>query len=393
MTGAPAVLPGAWTFWADRAVSPHAAYGQVQVTGFSYSSELSGFGSGEATILIEGNALTRMDLLGFYSWRLWAFYDGVPVWGGLPTGLHDDGSSAVKVSLTELPGYLLRKAYATAQTYTGAEQTQIAKDIAQRLDNIGVAIVTDPGPGKTRDRTYVFLEGDSRGAMLTALAEVSNGPEFRAEYAIDTSGLPTCTLKIAYPRVGVAGAASGLALPVPGGAISFQLEWSAEQMRTRTFAVGDVPDGAASSALKPVIQVTAPQAGVPTVDGADDHPHVVLMSTLQEKADTAAQIYAKPAVTLTAVMPVTAPPLGTYGLGDDVAVTLADPLMPAGFNATGELTKIDVDAAAGTASWEVSITLPKPRKRTLHHRILHNEVHIKHHHRHNLQTPSGITEP
>jgi hypothetical protein len=55
------------------------------------------------------------------------------------------------------------------------------------------------------------------------------------------------------------------------------------------------------------------------------------------------------------------PLLGSYLVGDDVAVSMADPLIPAGLNATGRLTALRLDAGSGTVTWTVSITLPHPR--------------------------------
>ena len=46
-------------------------------------------------------------------------------------------------------------------------------------------------------------------------------------------------------------------------------------------------------------------------------------------------------------MPISAPALGSYAVGDDVSVALADPLVPTGYAAIGQLTRIDIDAAAG----------------------------------------------
>lgn len=361
-TASPATIPGPWTFWVDKSVSPYTPFGQLILSGFTATSLLSDYGAAEATIPVATSPMLRPDLLAFWSWRLWAFYNGVPVWAGLPTGLTDQGGTAVVVSLTELPGYLTRKQYATAHTYTQVEQTVIAADLAANLSNIGVAVSTSAGSGILRDRDWAYLEDTSRGDLLVSLMQVNNGAQFRAEYALSTStSLPSCTLRIAYPRVGVAGQGSGLALVVPGGAASFQATWTSDMMRTRTFAVGDVADGAPVTAQKPVIRDFRPQAGVPPLDSADDWPGVVTTSTLTERAATNATIYAGPTLALTAVMPIGDPPLGSYGVGDDVSVVLADPLLPAGLATTGQLTEIDMDAAAGTATWTVAITQPKPR--------------------------------
>ena len=387
-TGDPVALPQPWTFYADNATPPYARIGQVTLTGFTCSWALTGFGSGEATVVV-GGSMGRLDLLRFFGWRLWAYYGDAPVWGGLATGLTDQGGPAVTVALTELPGYLAFKQYATTQTYSQVEQTTIAGDLAARLDNIGVPRIIVPGAGHKRDRTYTYLQGQSRADLLTQLCQVNDAAEFRSEYTLDGSGNPVCSLRIAYPRCG--SNASGLALVVPGGAVQPEATWTSDLMRTRTFAVGDLAPGA--SGTKPSVLVTAPQAGIPEVDHVDDYPGVTVVSHLQERANTNSAIYASPAFGVSATVPVNAPPLGSYAVGDDVAVALADPLVPSGYTAMGRLVGASADAAAGTVAWTVAITQPPPHKRSLARELVRLDRQVVGLFHQNLGTPPGGTNP
>lgn len=348
---------GEWTFWADQAVPPHNPIGPVSVTGFSCSWALSGFGAGEAIVPVEESGLTRTDLLRFWGWRLWAFYEGQPVWAGFPTDLEDTGGAAVSLAFTELTGYLNKKQHAMVATFDQVEQTEIAWDLARRLDNISVPIVREPGPGFLRDRRYEYLEGESRGGLLANLSEVIEGPEFRSEYYM-TGGRPGCRLRIAYPR---AGRETGLGLTVPGGASTFRARWSAEKMRTRTFAVGELPENAEPDEQAPVEVVVLPQAGIPAIDEVDNWPSVILRETLKERAETASRNYARPVLTLEAEMPVSAPVLGSYGVGDDVAVNITDALMPGGLITPARLVSMRANAGAGSVAWTVSNVLPAPK--------------------------------
>ena len=148
-----------------------------------------------------------------------------------------------------------------------------------------------------RDRTYECLESGARASLLTSLAQMLQGPQFRAEYAL-AGGLPACTLRMGCPRVG--SGASGLGLTVPGGALAYQAQWDADAMRTRTFAVGDVPQNAAAGTARPVRVVDQPQSDLPRLDAVDDWPGVVLTSTLTERATAAAARQVTPALRLTA---------------------------------------------------------------------------------------------
>jgi hypothetical protein len=73
---------GRWSFWADASVPPFVPLGPVQVTAFSCSWVLSGFGHGEATLPIDQGrgGMSRAELLRLWGWRLWAFWEGEPVW-------------------------------------------------------------------------------------------------------------------------------------------------------------------------------------------------------------------------------------------------------------------------------------------------------------------------
>lgn len=353
-------LPGQWQFWADQIVGS-TALGVVDVSSFKCTSKLSDFGTGEVVVDLPCG-LDESRLRRLWSWRIWSFYNGVPIWCGVPTGIVDSGSAQATVTLTELPGYLTKRVWDVfpSQVLTQIEQTTIAAQIAAPLADVGCSVVTSPGPGVLRDRTYEYLESGARAALLTNLAQVLQGPQFRAEYAL-AGGLPHCTLKIGYPRVG--SGASGLGLTVPGGALAYQAQWDADAMRTRTFAVGDVPQNAAAGTARPVRVVDQPQPDLPRLDAVDDWPGVVVTSTLTERASAAATQQSAPALHLTASPSESWPSLELYGVGDDVTISATTPLLPGGLTVTGTLTQIDIDAGAGTAAWTVAVTLPPPRAR------------------------------
>jgi hypothetical protein len=247
-----------------------------------------------------------------------------------------------------------------SQVLTQVEQTTIAAQIAAPLADVGVSVVTDPGSGFLRDRTYEYLTAGARAGLLTNLAQVISGPQFRTEYAL-VGGLPHCTLRIVYPRVG--SGASGLGLTVPGGALAYQARWDSDHLRTHTVAVGDVPATAAAGTAKPTYIVDQPQTDLPRLDGVDDWPGVVVQSTLKEYGNAAATNYANPVLALTASPSEAWPSLAAYGVGDDVTISATTPLLPGGLTETGQLTQIDVDAGAGSVAWTVAVTLPPPLAR------------------------------
>jgi hypothetical protein len=350
-------VPGLWSFWADLVIGA-VPLGPVDVSAFTCASVLSGFGTGSVTVSLPCG-IDEARLRALWSWRLWAFYGGLPIWCGVPTGIADTGSTQVQLTLTELPGYLIKRQFdvSPSKVYTQIEQTVIAADLAGPVGDVGVALVTSAGGGFLRDRTYAYLE-DNRAALLTNLAGVLSGPEFRTEYVMPPGGSPQCTLRIAYPRVG--SSAAGLAVAIPGDAFAYSAAWDADQLRTHTFAVGQADPAAAPGTPAPVSVVDAPQADLPRLDAADDWTGVTVASTLNERSATASQQQAAPALTLTVTPSEALPPLGTYQVGDDVTVRATTPLLPGGLTVAGRLTQLSIDAAAGTAAWTVNVPSPPP---------------------------------
>jgi hypothetical protein len=64
---------------------------------------------------------------------------------------------------------------------------------------------------------------------------------------------------------------------------------------------------------------------------------------------------------VTCTQPQDAPPLSTYGVGDNVALSLATPMMPQALTATGRLVKIEANANTGIVTWGTVIADPQPR--------------------------------
>jgi hypothetical protein len=359
--GREALRPGQWQFWADTIVGA-VPLGPVQPAAFRCSWKLSDFGAGSVTLPADSVALHREQLLRLWTWRLWALYNARPVWCGIPTGITDDGGPLVTLTLTELTGYLTKRQFdvSPSQRFDQVEQTAIAYALAQPVEDVGVTIALEPGPGFLRDRTYEFLEGAHRGELLQNLAGVIEGPQWRADYGLSPAAIPTCTLRIAYPRVGHD---TGLGLTVPGRAVEHSASWDGDEMRTRTFAVGDLPEDAPEGEPRPCAIEDRPQALVPRLDARDEWPSVILLSTLAERAATAATQQAAPALELSGTAPENGPPIGSYGVGDTVTLNITTPLLAGGLTTDAILTGIEADAGSGTASWTVAVSAPPPLPR------------------------------
>lgn len=353
-------LPDQWTFWAETMVGrPPTRLGNVDVSSFYCLKRVSGFGYGNFTVNLPCGLDSDM-MLTLWGWRLWAFYGGEPYFCGVPTGVVDtDGSEHVQFTMIELPGYLNRRQwdYYPDRKLINWEQTAIAREIALPVEDVGVQIWTEAGsPAVIRDRTYEYLEGGSRGQLLVNLSGVLNGPEWRTEYRMLASGRPECTLRIAYPRVGSDSA--GLGVAVPGAILSYRYQMDSDQLRTRTFAVGDLPHDAGENAVRPVVVATLDNPRLPRLDAVDDWPGTILVSTLRERAVTAATINSIGAQTVTGSPPESYPAITSYGVGDTVTVRAVTPLIPDGILFAARLDQIEVNAANGIATWSAGFTSP-----------------------------------
>jgi hypothetical protein len=362
-------LPGRWTFWAETMVGAQ-RLGMVDVSSFYCVKRLSAFGHGNFTVNLPCGLDTET-MLQFWGWRLWSFYDGQPFFCGVPTGLADEnGSEHVQFTMIELPGYLTRRQWDVYPfgEYRGREQMEIARDIAEPVQDVGVEIVTEPGAGYYRDRRYEFLEGGSRGQLLINLAGVLSGPEFRTEYRMGGQARPVCTLRLAYPRVGSDQA--GLGVSVPGAVLSYRAQFDSDQLRTRTYAVGDLPadvheDLGPDEPIppRPVVIAELANPRLPRLDAVDDWPGTVLIETLAERARTAAAINSVPAQQVTGSPPESFPVITSYGPGDTVTVRARTPLIPDGIEFDARLQQVEVNAGEGTATWSLALLQPPQRTR------------------------------
>jgi hypothetical protein len=357
-------LPGKWTFWAESMVGSQ-ALGNVDVGGFYCVRRLSDFGYGNVTLNLPCG-LSSDVLVNLWSWRLWAYYAGEPYFCGVPTGLQDEnGSERVTFTLTELPGYLRKRQWDVFpdRKFINWEQTAIARELAQPVEDVGVQIITQPGvPPVFRDRTYEYLEGGSRGQLLANLSGVLQGPEWRTEYATLSNGRPQCYLRIAYPRVGSDEA--GLGVSVPGAILAYRYQMDSDQLRTRTFAVGDLPHAddqgrpIPEGTPRPVVVRNVNLPSLPRLDAVDDWPGTVNIKTLEDRANTGATINSIPAQEVQGSPPESYPALGTYGPGDTVTVRAVTPLIPEGIEFAARLTQVEVNAATGVATWHAQFISP-----------------------------------
>ncbi len=92
---------------------------------------------------------------------------------------------------------------------------------------------------------------------------------------------PQARLRIGWPRVG--SDAAGLGLTVPGSIVNYRYQMDSDELRTRTYAVGDLPENAHSDPdqpppPRPVVIEERPNPLLPRLDAVDDWPGTILVA-------------------------------------------------------------------------------------------------------------------
>jgi hypothetical protein len=131
-----------------------------------------------------------------------------------------------------------------------------------------------------------------------------------------------------------------------------------DQLRTRTFAVGDLPHDAPEGTPRPVVIAYVDNPRLPRLDAVDDWPGTILQSTLTERAITAQTINQVGAQSVTGSPPESYPSITSYGPGDTVTVRAVTPLIPDGIMFAARLDQVEINAATGLATWTAGFTSP-----------------------------------
>lgn len=114
--------------------------------------------------------------------------DEMPIWGGIVTRRVRSDGDKVTVALMDIPGYFLRR-YVGDETFSDVDQCEIVETLVDTYvgDSLPIA-VSASASATTRDRTYTDASDKTIFSVITELAGVINGPEWRIGWAEGTSG-------------------------------------------------------------------------------------------------------------------------------------------------------------------------------------------------------------
>lgn len=301
----------------------------------AFSQELRGVGALRASVPLYGSGLDAARVLQATipdHTKIFVERDNALVWGGrlVPPRSYDSTSGMLSLAAEETIGAFAYR-YLPTLTFAQVDQLDIARAListpqADPGGNMGVG-ATSGASGVLRDRNYNAADQTVVLTALTDLSEVEGGFEFATQTAW-AGGVPTETVLLGYPRLGRAGADTGLVLEYDvfggGGGNIVSYSWDdGPGLFTRSWAATQTDEG---------VQLTASATnsgllgqGYPLLEQSQQFEGISNLATLQAHANAmsawAAGHHATAKVTVMAQPGVE---IGDWQLGDEALVRISD---------------------------------------------------------------------
>lgn len=305
--------------------------GEVPFESASYSDIFNAPGAFSGTLaLIQPSAVssmlaTSLGLLDLGRLTLFVERDGVLIWGGfIWTAESDFDAGTCTFNGEGFHSYFRRRVIAQTLTYTGIDQTLIAKDLIDKAQstsgygNVGVLTSGVTASGKLRDRTYDYYDTKNYGDALEDLAAVNDGFIFRYEPQWN-GNLIEVRFLTTYPDEG---RLTDHIFDVENNVASGRTRHDATTLATRVTTIGATLTGAAHPLQAALWNNTALDVDkVPLLDDVVTLSDVNIIETLVDHAmrrlNAGNMAMMLPEVDID---PETSPPLGSYLIGDRVTV-------------------------------------------------------------------------
>ena len=304
---------------------------------------------------------------------VYAYRDGLPVWGGIIWTRHyDSESKTISIGAADwwsyfdhrkllplLPGSPGTTGIAPLSvTYANTEQNQIARNLvtlAQSHTGGDIGIELDASTSNiNRDRTWWGYQMASVGEELRRLCSVLDGPDMRFTVGAPSGsdGKPRRLLLIGDPKLGQDG--SPFVFEYGKNIQSYRWPTDGTRMATRTYAIGDGLEQATPIAVS---EDTSKYAlGWPLLESDASYSTVSSGDVLQEHADSD-QLVSRLPVALPAlrVRGDSDPPYPSWSPGDDARVLITDEYFTEGLATTMRI--IADDCAITQAGETITLTM------------------------------------
>lgn len=291
--------------------APTVFLAELPVTNLSYTTALNS--AGTASVQMPLVAPGAPDIAAG-STVLWIERDGALVFGGIVwTVAGDAGQNTATVNAGDFLTYLNRRLIRTTQTFTAADQLDIARALVDyanavpdALDIIGTAGTNVSGV--TRTQTFASWERKNVGQALEQLAAVNDGFDFVLELTYQ-GNTPTVELVLKSPNTGTA---TDHVFDLEANIETLSFTANASQLATQVDVLG-----AGEGPNKRVATATQASSAYALTQAAVSAPDITDTAGLTAIAKRQLALRRAPITAVSAVIrPDVAPLPGTYAVGD-----------------------------------------------------------------------------
>jgi hypothetical protein len=312
--------------------------GELPLTGVSFNQQLNQAGTLQGHLLLSGVDSAGLNVDASTIPARCAIYvdrDGTLVWGGVIWG-RDYNSTSQKLIITarEFESYFERRRITADAVFTNVDQLTVAQSIFNTAQsatngNIGVIVPTNTS-GILISRTYYGYEYKQVYGAVQDLSRALDGFDFNIRVSY-SSGVPTKTLVLGYPRIGTAYSVTSITAPVfslPAGNI---VEYSYPE--DGSIAANTIYGlGAGSNEGKLIStqsDATLLTAGWPLLEDQANYSDITNATLLGEITQGVLEGLSLPPTTIKVAVPAYQDPVfGTYSIGDDARLIITDNRFP-----------------------------------------------------------------
>jgi hypothetical protein len=342
---------------------------ELPLTGVTFTEQLNQAGTFQGHLLLSGIDATAFNVDPSTTPGRSALYvdrDGELVWGGVIWGRdYNSTAQTLMFSAREFESYFERRRITETVAFDNVDQLTIAQTIitnAQSVPsgNIGVIVGTETS-GVLLSRTYYSYELKQVYGALQDLSRGQNGFDFNIAISY-VGGVPTKTLELGYPQYGAVYDPTDPAAPVfdfpAGNMVEYQYPEDGSIAANTIYALGA---GSNEGKLIETYQMTDfLTAGWPLLEEQSNYSDVTDATYLAQLAEGQAVAVAYPPTTLKVVAPPSQNPVyGTYTIGQQARVIIADNRFPNTLDAIYRIVGLSVQPGEdGPERVTITFTLP-----------------------------------
>jgi hypothetical protein len=340
--------------------------GELPLTGVSFNQQLNQAGTLQGHLLLSGVNSAGLNVDASTIPARCAIYvdrNGTLVWGGVVWGRdYNSANQTLTITAREFESYFERRRITADAVFTNVDQLTVAQSIFNTAQsatngNIGVIVPTNTS-GVLISRTYYGYEFKQVYGAVQDLSRALDGFDFNIQVSY-SSGVPTKTLVLGYPRIGTEYSVTSITAPVfslPAGNI---VEYSYPE--DGSIAANTIYGlGAGSNEGKLIStqsDATLLTAGWPLLEDQANYSDITNTTLLGEITQGVLNGLSTPPTTIKVAVPAYQDPeYGTYSIGDDARLIITDNRFPDTLDAVYRIVGLNVQPGEDNPE-RVTITL------------------------------------